>query len=85
MTPVEDALRVVLALPIEERRAVHLKLGETLADSRWPSDLHPSWKAELDRRDAMPEDDDIPWEVVKQDMEAMFSEINRERDARGED
>ena len=48
------------------------------------SSLHPAGREELKRRDAMPEDDDIAREVVKQGMHAMFEVIDRERDARGE-
>ena len=85
MATAEEVLHAALALGVEERRQVYLKLGEALAPpSEWNSQLHPAWREELARRDAMPEEDDIPWEVVKQEMRAMFEEIDRTRDRGGE-
>ena len=81
MTAVEDALRMVLALPTEEQREVYVKLSEELAKpAEWTSMLHPSWQEELARRDAMPEEDDIPWEVVHREALDIIERKRAERD-----
>lgn len=85
MSSVETVVQAAMALTREELRAVHARLGEALDQPvPWPAILHPAWKAEIARRDAMPEDDDIPSEQVEREMQLAIDEVDRERDARGE-
>ena len=63
MTTAERLYEEAMQLPEGEREW----LAERLATVVWgppPLDDEKYWEAEIARRDAMPEEDDIPWEEV---------------------
>lgn len=90
MPTVDSVLEIALTLSPEDRATLTRRLHESLpADDTpgpdgWPANLHPAWKAEIARRSAESEDDDVSWEQVQQDMQDVIDQADRERATRGE-
>ena len=85
MSAVTEVLAAALKLSPAERAEFRAKFDEfAAAPTPLLATLHPAWKAELARRDAMPEKDDIPWEQVEREMQEAIDEVNRGRDTSGE-
>ena len=84
MSAVTEVLAAALKLSPAERAEFRARFDQLAAPKSLLDTLHPAWKAELDRRDAMPEDDDIPWEQVERELEEQSATFHREREARGE-
>jgi hypothetical protein len=71
MTTAERLYEEAMQLPEGEREW----LAERLATVVWgppPLDDEEYWAAEIARRDAMPEKDDIPWEEVRAHLTAVI-------------
>lgn len=89
MITVDSILEAALTLSPEDRAALADRLHDSLpADTTpgpggWPANLHPAWKAEIARRSAEPENDDMPWEQVQQEMQDVIGQADREHHAGG--
>ena len=79
---VESLPAAAFTLPPAARAELAERLWQSTPPDR-PAPLHPDWPAELARRAADPEQDDIPWEDVDQEIQAVIAAADRQRAARG--
>lgn len=50
MPTAEQLFEQALRLPKDQRLRLAEQLCESVKDEGWPADVHPAWRAEIDRR-----------------------------------